>query len=127
VLAERSGPQSVTTPDIARAKNILCGQHETPEALLELAERLKNESYFGYASKLLSLIEIDAMDPVWKRVKQQAALCTYKDQDLPSDERLERALDILRTSEDLNGTIDREKLGLTGVSTSGCGRKMASV
>jgi len=30
-----------------------------------------------------------------EKIYQQFALCTYKDQDLPADERLDRALEIL--------------------------------
>jgi predicted acylesterase/phospholipase RssA len=50
-----------------------------------------------------------------RTVYHQLALCTYKDPDLQADERLDRALDILREScEDLNLTTDQETLGITG-------------
>jgi predicted acylesterase/phospholipase RssA len=48
------------------------------------------------------------------RVYQQLALCTYKDQDLPEDERFSRALSILDEVEDRTTTTNQETLGLVG-------------
>ena len=78
----------------ARARDIIAGGGETPEQALRLVkEHLKAERKFGVARKLLDLY---AKDPGVRRdqqlrekVAQQRALCTYKDPDLPADERLE--------------------------------------
>lgn len=54
------------------------------------------------------------------KVWQRLTLCTYKDQDLPADERLDRALKILeevenlRDTEDQETTRNQESLGLLG-------------
>src|SRR5262249_2500276 len=42
------------------------------------------------------------------------ALCTYKDPDLPADQRLDKALQILRTDTRLAITSSQETLGLAG-------------
>ena len=47
-------------------------------------------------------------------LRQQQALCTYKDTHLHEDDRLERALAILGDGEDLETTTDPETLGLSG-------------
>ena len=101
--------------DVDQARSVIRGQGGKPEELLALAMRLKNSSDFGWAWQVLERITgIDATHKDWKKVKQQTALCIYKDPDLPSDERLERAIEVLRTCEDLNTTVDRETLGITG-------------
>lgn len=41
-------------------------------------------------------------------------MCTYKDPDLPTDLKFDRALEILGQCEDLNTTRDQERLGLAG-------------
>lgn len=65
-----------------------------PAAAREMVERLKGVNAFGPARRLLARtlrargVEAHA-DYLW--LVQQHALCTYKDQDLPVDERLQRA------------------------------------
>ncbi len=106
------------TDAIARAQGILRGQSVEPQEMLQLAKQLKNELRFGYARRVLLRASkherITNDQKLRKTIMQQLALCTYKDQDLPADTRLDRALEILRQIEDLNFTTDQETLGLAG-------------
>lgn len=103
------------TTDGEKAKTVIRGATgNTPDELFQLAMRLKGEKHFGLAWQVLERIDINATHPLWKKVRQQRANCVYKDPDLPSDERLEWAIEILSTCEDLNTTDDRETLGITG-------------
>ena len=89
-----------------------------PLALLELAKALKHEREFGFARRLLanarsqSLTDLAAEDRV--KLGQQHALCTYKDPDLPPDQRLDDAFEILREVDDPKTTQNQETLGLCG-------------
>lgn len=95
---------------------ILRGGQETPQRMLELATKLKSELRFGYARRLLLRASQHKDTPLDKKLRekiyQQLALCTYKDQDLPADERLDRALEILREIADFETTTVQETLGL---------------
>jgi predicted acylesterase/phospholipase RssA len=103
---------------VAKAREILRGRHADPRELLQLAKRLKAESRFSYARRLLlraSKHEHIHSNPTLRvTILQQLALCTYKDQDLPADERLDDALARLRETADLAVTTDQETLGLVG-------------
>ena len=109
-------------PEIAEAEKILHAQAVDYQTAKGLAVRLKKKKLFGYARKLLSLarqkdIDIDERSSLW--LAQQHALCTYKDPDLPCDERLERALTILESylkaqQQSLTTTADQETLGIAG-------------
>ncbi|MFK7844898.1 MAG: patatin-like phospholipase family protein [Rhodothermales bacterium] len=48
------------------------------------------------------------------KLRQQHALCTYKDPDLPRHFALEKALDILDYEGDLDTTVNQETLGIAG-------------
>jgi predicted acylesterase/phospholipase RssA len=100
------------------AQQILRGRHAEPREMLELAKKLKAEARFSYARRLLaraSAHESIARDKKLREtIFQQLALCTYKDQDLPADERLDRALGILDQIADFDTTTDQETLGLIG-------------
>jgi predicted acylesterase/phospholipase RssA len=102
--------------NVKEALIILRGGQETPARMLELALKLKGELRFGYARRLLlraSQHKDTSLDPDLKeKIYQQLALCTYKDQDLPDDDRLDRALDILREIADFKTTTVQETLGL---------------
>ncbi len=104
--------------NVTAAKNFLRGQQAEPEALLGLAKRLKKEQAFGYARRILALASARlgaATSPELRRtIAQQHALCTYKDPDLPDGERLDRALEILSSAEDLTTTTNQETLGIAG-------------
>jgi predicted acylesterase/phospholipase RssA len=135
---ERSGPRHATrtgeslvepvtlnsvipprdSKNVKDALVILRGGKEEPRRMLELATRLKGELRFSYARRLLlraSRHKDTALDKqLREKVFQQLALCTYKDEDLPADDRLDRALEILREIADFGTTRDQETLGLIG-------------
>jgi hypothetical protein len=48
------------------------------------------------------------------KLVQQLALCAYKDPDLPADDRLDRALEILEARAALTSSTNPETLGLAG-------------
>jgi predicted acylesterase/phospholipase RssA len=92
--------------------------------LFELAMELKAAYQFRYARQLLSVARRGSVPPLPGRgldaagftrlLRQQHALCTYKDPDLPADLRFDRALEILDDGEDLATTTDSTTLGLAG-------------
>ena len=87
-----------------------------PEEKFALAKQLKGIGEFGYARKLLARArKVFIQDPVFRfRLRQEHALCTYKDPNLPLNDRLDRALEILSEEEDLATTRNQETLGLAG-------------
>jgi predicted acylesterase/phospholipase RssA len=100
------------------AHNIIQGGPASPRRALELVKPLTDAREFGVARKLLERVAGDAelgRDPKLRlQVGQKLALCTYKDPDLPADQRLEDALRILRAADNLDETTDQETLGLAG-------------
>jgi predicted acylesterase/phospholipase RssA len=86
--------------------------------VLPIVKVLHRDRKFGLARKLLDRCaeEPDVRrDPVLRKiVAQKRALSTYKDPDLATDLKLDRALAILRETDDLDKTTDQETLGLTG-------------
>jgi|SoiMethySBSTD1v2_1073268.scaffolds.fasta_scaffold02421_11 Predicted esterase of the alpha-beta hydrolase superfamily len=114
---DRHGPIPPRESDsVIRAKEILRGGDDNPRELLKIAKALKNEMRFGYARRLLARASnhkaLASDHPLREVIFQQLALCTYKDQDLPADKRLDRALEILRTIADFSTTKTSETLGL---------------
>lgn len=102
---------------VQKAKVILRGGDADPQELLTLAKELKNETRFGYARRLLARASVHKAleaDELREKIFQQFALCTYKDEDLPADERLTRAIQILRNVADFETTQNQETLGLIG-------------
>ena len=103
---------------VKEALLILRGGQEGPEKMLELAMKLKGELRFTYARRLLlraSKHKDTALDRnLREKIFQQLALCTYKDEDLSADERLDRALETLREIADFKTTTVQETLGLIG-------------
>jgi predicted acylesterase/phospholipase RssA/MinD-like ATPase involved in chromosome partitioning or flagellar assembly len=103
---------------VSDAKQILRGRQADPIEMLALAKKLKAETQFSYARRLLtraSTSETLGQDrQLRENIFQQLALCTYKDQDLPADERLDRALTILGQLDDFQTTTNQETLGLIG-------------
>jgi len=102
-----------------RAQRILRGQSDNdPKELLQLAKDLMKEKSFTLARRILgralSETSINENPTLKHKIHQQAAVCTYKDMDLPADERLDRALDLLRATGDLATTTDQETLGIAG-------------
>ena len=102
--------------DVRLARDILRSGTATDQEKHDLAMRLKDKNQFGLARKLLLRIDwCKIADPQRRRkIGQRLSLCTYKDPDLPPDARLERALKILGSIEDLKATTDQETLGQAG-------------
>ena len=103
---------------VRRAKDILRGQNASLSELVTLANELKDERAFGHARKILQCAclysELPQQPKVHTRLIQQQALCTYKDPELPAEEKFDRALKILAQLGDLRTTNDQETLGLAG-------------
>ncbi|HET6980294.1 MAG TPA: tetratricopeptide repeat-containing protein [Pyrinomonadaceae bacterium] len=102
--------------NIEKAKIILRGGQADPQTILALAKTLKEENRFTYARRLLLRAskhkDTTSNKSLRLKIYQQLALCTYKDEDLPADERLDRALEILQEIADFDETKDQETLGL---------------
>ena len=101
------------------AENILRGKAATAHEIYQLAMDLNaRERQFGYARRLLAIARRDPSvnEDVQFRTKlrQQHALCTYKDPDLPEEVRFDRAIQILADCDDLHTTTDQETLGIAG-------------
>jgi predicted acylesterase/phospholipase RssA len=105
------------TDDVKLAKKIIAGQDEDFDIMFALAKRLKNERAFGYARRILERArdkpEANHPDKGLK-LAQQLALVTYKDPDLPPDEKLEDAFNILCEADYPHNTKNQETLGLAG-------------
>jgi len=114
--AERFAIPFRKSDNSAKAQQILRGMQAEPRAMLELAKKLKAEMKFSYARRLLARAsnhEAIAQDKKLRElIFQQLALCTYKDEDLPADERLDRALGVLHQIAEFDTTTDQETLGL---------------
>lgn len=100
------------------AREIIGGRSATPRRVLELENVLRAGRRFGLARMILERCE-DHPDPIGDgetklKIAQKHALCTYKDPDLPADQKLEDAERILQTVDDLKTTTDQETLGLAG-------------
>jgi predicted acylesterase/phospholipase RssA len=84
-----------------------------PARRAELAELLRDHRQFGYARRLLGRVRREGPDS--ERLRQQHALCTYKDAELPAARRLDRALEILgEGGEPLERSGFAETLGIAG-------------
>ena len=115
---EESGSRG-ESDNAGRARDILRGQSGQVKDLVALAMRLKGEKQFSLARRLLLRVRRDARlnenKQLQLKVIQQLSLCTRKDSDLPVDERLDLAFEILKeTGDDLNATRNQETLGLAG-------------
>jgi predicted acylesterase/phospholipase RssA len=108
------------SPSVQRGERVLAGEDLALPDLLELVNGLKQERRFGLARKLLDRYaereEVKGHSDLRIRLKfaQQRALCTYKDPDLPAEDRLDRALGILNAADPLATSIDQETLGQAG-------------
>jgi len=105
--------------NVSAAENILRGQSASAGEIYDLAKRLKDkEQEFGYARRLLALARTDPKvneDTAFRTLlRQQHALCTYKDPDLPDNLKFNRAIQILGDGDDLAKTVDQETLGIAG-------------
>jgi len=99
-------------------EQVLAGKDMAVAELMDLVGLLKRERRFGLARKGLaryaSLPAVRTSPTLRLKVAQQRSLCTYKDPDLPADDRLDQALVILSEVEDLARTGDQETLGQAG-------------
>ncbi|HSK70828.1 MAG TPA: patatin-like phospholipase family protein [Pyrinomonadaceae bacterium] len=104
--------------NVEKARNILRGQNADLDEMIGLSDRLRAELRFSYARRILLRASKHENISKDKRLRlklfQKLALSTYKDQDLPTDERLDRAFGILNEVEDLETTTNQETLGLLG-------------
>src|SRR5688572_31347256 len=100
VLYRKNTKQAV----IADAKRVLRERAISPSDALPIVKQLKEEQLFDYACRVLALVRTKATpdDKLRLKLAQEHALCTYKDQDQPSPERLDAALVILKQSADLD-------------------------
>ena len=117
-ISQKKNVVSHENENITLAKKIIAGQDEDFFAMIELAMKLKNDRAFSFARRILerarrSKPEANHPDNRLK-LAQQLALVTYKDPDLPPDEKLDDAFNILREADDLRTTKNQETLGLAG-------------
>ena len=104
--------------NIEAARLVLKGADAPLKRLIELGEGLQADTSFGYAWKIFARarqkpeVQIDAKRNL--ELAQKQAVCTYKDPDLPADQRLRRAFEILQRVDDLKTTTNQETLGLAG-------------
>ena len=86
--------------------------------LRDLVGRLKSEKQFPYARDLLAVARerrVSELPEERRWLRQQHALCTYKNTEASSEQALSRALEILsEEDEDLATTTDQETLGIAG-------------
>jgi predicted acylesterase/phospholipase RssA len=115
-------PWKDRTPDqrLDAAQEFLRGTKPSFADLRNLAAALKdNDKRFTHARRLLLRAlrhdEYKKQDEKTRRkVLQQLALCTYKDDDLPAERRFKRALDWLQEIATLDELMDQESLCLAG-------------
>jgi predicted acylesterase/phospholipase RssA len=104
--------------NIARAKEILRGAEATLDELRKLAKELKEDTAFGYAWKIIARArrrpEVERDRDLNLPLAQQQAVSTYKDPDLPADQKLDRAFEILEKADNLRATTNQETLGIAG-------------
>jgi predicted acylesterase/phospholipase RssA len=103
---------------------IIRGRSAGLEEIQKLAEEAKNLRSFSLARRLFTLArqqpEAALLTPSMQlKLLQRQVLCTYKDDDLPTEERFPQALELLRQG-DLSGhDPSQESLGLAGAIYKG--------
>jgi predicted acylesterase/phospholipase RssA len=106
VEAEREARAFLTIQPLSAAHDVL-----------RVEETLRANRKFGLARKLLERASRQSLAndaPTRLRIAQKHALCTYKDPDLPADEKLDDAERILDEADPLVATQNQETLGLAG-------------
>jgi len=100
------------------AWNIVRGVKPTVAQVLALEKILNPARRFGIAHRILHRITDDpALKADWKlrlKVGHRLSLNTYKDPDLPTDQKLQDALAILQSVDDLRISKNQETLGQAG-------------
>lgn len=103
-----------------RTEDVSAQKEVTAKKVLKLVSWLKSEFKFTYARRLLVQARIYLKDGVTddqrRKLRQQHALCTYKDLDMATEAGLREAMQILESdeSEDLATTANEETLGIAG-------------
>jgi len=118
-ISSSADKQGATNPDVERAKQIVRGESASLDEIRDLAERLKNERYFTYARQLFALAlrlpEVRRLSEAqWLKLVQRQALCTYRDPDLPAEQRFPSALALLESMDLHAENPSSETLGLAG-------------
>jgi predicted acylesterase/phospholipase RssA len=108
----RHGPVAPIAPMlVAVARRALYDDWELAN-LVPLAWLLRDHQQFGYARRVLGRVRARGDDS--EELRQQDALCTYKDMELPAARRLDRALEILTEGGLLEDNGSAETLGIAG-------------
>ncbi len=97
---------------VQQAKKTIASPPGDAEKILQLAKRLARVNEIGFARRVLlkaNLSPLAANDPLRLNLQKTLALYTYKDQDLPPDDRLTEAERMLR---DLLAVIPDSELEL---------------
>ena len=110
-LRARDRPGPIAPLLIAVSRRALYEGWE-PDDRVEFAATLRDHQQFGYARRLLGRVRSTGPDS--EQLRQQHALCTYKDMELPVARRLDRALQILTAGARLEDSTSAETLGLAG-------------
>ena len=104
--------------NIQAAKLVLQGADPPLEELIQLGNDLQADTSFGYAWKMFARArrkpEVAKDAKLNLKLSQGQSVCTYKDPDLPADQRLNRAFEILQRADDLKSTNNQETLGIAG-------------
>jgi predicted acylesterase/phospholipase RssA len=117
-LAGKLREQHVVAPIapmlIAVAKRAIAAKSWEHAAQLKLAEILRDHQQFRYARRLLRALRDRESGRDEELIRQQLALCTYKDIELPAMLRLEGALQILTDGRELADVDVAETQGIAG-------------
>ncbi len=97
-------------PIVLKAKEVL---NNTRVPTLAQADELKRKKYFSYARQMYERLPISENFSKTKKL-ETIAICTYKDPDLPSALKYDKALKTLQEIGDINTSKRQETLGLTG-------------
>ena len=108
--------------DLNRARQILSGQEAVVRDIFQLAKALMATNHFGHARKLLAKARVtpEGRSSEWRELlTQKHAIATYKDPDLPPEQKFERAWEILsELFSDNNSQVrqepSQETLGIAG-------------
>ena len=99
------------------AKEVLSGAQPIPpfDTLRARVSELKGEDQFSWARRVLRQVDTEGGTDGERRtwIRQQLALCTYKDVNLPTQQRVAWALKAL-SQEELIATTSAETLGIVG-------------
>src|SRR5262249_39707741 len=84
-----------------------------PNGRVDLAKLLRDHQLFGYARRVLERVRRDPARDC-EELRQQHAICTYKDRELPAARALDLALGILKDGRELKDCSDAETFRIAG-------------